>query len=174
MVPQEEHHIEGMCATDIGTEFFNQGKESYKVDKICHILFNLLMKDFKNLLLSSKLNEVWKRAYDEGNFHLLDGILYHRTKHTFVIKFTDRTLINTILHGFHDSVVSGRLSEDRILQRVKTFSWWPNWRKYVAEYYQTKQSHRQNVWVDDPNIRTKIPMGNSSHGLGNSLTSRWR
>ncbi|MBW0560559.1 hypothetical protein O181_100274 [Austropuccinia psidii MF-1] len=31
-VPQEEHHIEGICFTDIGTEFFNQVKESYKID----------------------------------------------------------------------------------------------------------------------------------------------
>ncbi|MBW0528035.1 hypothetical protein O181_067750 [Austropuccinia psidii MF-1] len=26
LVPQEEHHIEGICVTDIGTEFFNQVK----------------------------------------------------------------------------------------------------------------------------------------------------
>ncbi|MBW0546257.1 hypothetical protein O181_085972 [Austropuccinia psidii MF-1] len=32
-VPQEEHHIEGICVTDIGTEFLNQVKESYKIDK---------------------------------------------------------------------------------------------------------------------------------------------
>ncbi|MBW0548273.1 hypothetical protein O181_087988 [Austropuccinia psidii MF-1] len=50
---------------------------------------------------------------------------------------TDRALINTILPEFHDSVASGHLSEDRILERVKTCSWWPNWRKYVAEYFQT-------------------------------------
>ncbi|MBW0536798.1 hypothetical protein O181_076513 [Austropuccinia psidii MF-1] len=31
-VPQEEHHIEGICVTEIGTEFFNQVKESYKID----------------------------------------------------------------------------------------------------------------------------------------------
>ncbi|MBW0581982.1 hypothetical protein O181_121697 [Austropuccinia psidii MF-1] len=46
-VPQEEHHIEGICVTDIGTEFFNQVKESYKMDKSCHILCQLLMKDCK-------------------------------------------------------------------------------------------------------------------------------
>ncbi|MBW0518357.1 hypothetical protein O181_058072 [Austropuccinia psidii MF-1] len=27
-VPQEEHHIEGICVTDIGTEVSNQVKES--------------------------------------------------------------------------------------------------------------------------------------------------
>ncbi|MBW0476334.1 hypothetical protein O181_016049 [Austropuccinia psidii MF-1] len=50
---------------------------------------------------------------------------------------TYRALINNILHKFHDSVVSGHLSEDRSLERVKTFSWWPNQRKDVEEYFQT-------------------------------------
>ncbi|MBW0498988.1 hypothetical protein O181_038703 [Austropuccinia psidii MF-1] len=50
---------------------------------------------------------------------------------------TDRTLINSILHKFHDSAASGHLSEDRTLQRLKTFSRWPNWRKDIAEYCQT-------------------------------------
>ncbi|MBW0472199.1 hypothetical protein O181_011914 [Austropuccinia psidii MF-1] len=44
-VPQEEFHIEGICVTDIGREFFNQVKERYKMDKNCHILCQLLMKD---------------------------------------------------------------------------------------------------------------------------------
>ncbi|MBW0545555.1 hypothetical protein O181_085270 [Austropuccinia psidii MF-1] len=50
---------------------------------------------------------------------------------------TDRTLINTILHECHDSVSAGHLSEDRALGRVKTCSWWLNWKKDVAEYCQT-------------------------------------
>ncbi|MBW0568617.1 hypothetical protein O181_108332 [Austropuccinia psidii MF-1] len=49
----------------------------------------------------------------------------------------DRTLISTILHECHDSVAAGHLSEERILERVKTCSWWPNWKKYVSEYFQT-------------------------------------
>ncbi|MBW0565806.1 hypothetical protein O181_105521 [Austropuccinia psidii MF-1] len=118
-VPQEEHHIGGICVTDIGTEFFNQVKESYKMDKNCHILSQLLMKDCKDPSLSSNLDEIWKKAYDEARFHLLDGILYHRTKNTCVI------------------VSAGDLSEDRTLERVQTCSWWPNWKKDVAEYCQT-------------------------------------
>ncbi|MBW0470241.1 hypothetical protein O181_009956 [Austropuccinia psidii MF-1] len=50
---------------------------------------------------------------------------------------TDRTLINTILHECHDSVAAVHLSEDRTLERVKACSWWPNWKKDVAEYFQT-------------------------------------
>ncbi|MBW0565328.1 hypothetical protein O181_105043 [Austropuccinia psidii MF-1] len=97
-VPQEEYHIEGICVTDIGTELFNQVEESYKMDKNCHIIYQLLMKDCEDPLLSSKLDEIWKKAYDEGRFHLLDGILYHRTKYTCVMALTDRALINIILH----------------------------------------------------------------------------
>ncbi|MBW0468345.1 hypothetical protein O181_008060 [Austropuccinia psidii MF-1] len=135
--PQEEHHREGICVTDIGTELFNQVKESYKIDKNCHILCQLLMKYCKYLSLSSKLDEIWKNTDDEGRFHLLDGILYHRTKYTCVMALTDRTLMSTILSLCPDSVAAGHLSEDRTLERVKTCSWWPNWKKYVAEYFQT-------------------------------------
>ncbi|MBW0502581.1 hypothetical protein O181_042296 [Austropuccinia psidii MF-1] len=46
-VPQEEHHKERICVTDIGTEFFSQATESYKIDKNCNILSQLLMKIFK-------------------------------------------------------------------------------------------------------------------------------
>ncbi|MBW0559210.1 hypothetical protein O181_098925 [Austropuccinia psidii MF-1] len=88
-VPQEEHHTERICVTDIGTEFFSQVKESYKIDNNCHILSQTLMKDCKDPSLSSKLNEICKKAYDEGRFHLLDGILDHRTKYTCFIALTD-------------------------------------------------------------------------------------
>ncbi|MBW0504725.1 hypothetical protein O181_044440 [Austropuccinia psidii MF-1] len=64
-VPQEEHHIEAICVTDIGTEFFKKVKESYKMDKSCHIPWQLLMKDCKDSSHSSKLDEIWKKAYDE-------------------------------------------------------------------------------------------------------------
>ncbi|MBW0592761.1 hypothetical protein O181_132476 [Austropuccinia psidii MF-1] len=121
-VPQKEHHIEGICVTDKGTEFFNQVKESYKMDKNCQILCQLLIKDCKYPSLSSKLDEIWKKAYDEGRFHLLDGILYHKTKHKCVMYLIDRALINTILHECNDSVAARHLSEDRTLERVKTCS----------------------------------------------------
>ncbi|MBW0513185.1 hypothetical protein O181_052900 [Austropuccinia psidii MF-1] len=37
------------------------------------------------------------------------------------------------------------ISEDRTLERVKTCSWWPNWKKDVAEYCQTcERCHKAN------------------------------
>ncbi|MBW0520177.1 hypothetical protein O181_059892 [Austropuccinia psidii MF-1] len=50
---------------------------------------------------------------------------------------TDRTQKNTILNEFHDSVAAGHLAEGRTLERVKTCSWWLNWKKDVSEYCQT-------------------------------------
>ncbi|MBW0517221.1 hypothetical protein O181_056936 [Austropuccinia psidii MF-1] len=132
-VPQGEHYIKGICVT----EFFDKVKESYQMDKNCHILCQLLMKDCKDPSLLSKLDEIWKKEYDEVRSHLLDGILYHRKKHTGIMTLTDRTLINTILHECHDSVASANLSEDRTLETVKSCSWWPNWTKDVSEYCQT-------------------------------------
>ncbi|MBW0464203.1 hypothetical protein O181_003918 [Austropuccinia psidii MF-1] len=32
-VPQDKNHIERVCVTNIGTELFNQVKESYKIEK---------------------------------------------------------------------------------------------------------------------------------------------
>ncbi|MBW0502812.1 hypothetical protein O181_042527 [Austropuccinia psidii MF-1] len=60
-VPQEGHHIEGIYVTYIVTELFNQVKESYKMEKNCHILCQILMKDCKDPPLSSKLDEKWKK-----------------------------------------------------------------------------------------------------------------
>ncbi|MBW0573226.1 hypothetical protein O181_112941 [Austropuccinia psidii MF-1] len=58
---------------------------------------------------------------------------------------TDTTLISTILHKCHDSVLAGHLSEDRTPERVKTYSCWPNWKKDVAEYCQTcDRCHKAN------------------------------
>ncbi|MBW0528054.1 hypothetical protein O181_067769 [Austropuccinia psidii MF-1] len=118
-VPQEENHIERIFVTDIGPEFFSFAEESYKMKNNHHILCQLLMKDCKDSYLSTKLDEILKKAYDEGKFHLLDGILYHRIKNTCVMTIKDRVLMNNILHEFHDIVVSAHLSADSILERVK-------------------------------------------------------
>ncbi|MBW0511940.1 hypothetical protein O181_051655 [Austropuccinia psidii MF-1] len=101
------------------------------MDKRCHLLCQLLIKDCKDPSISSKLDEAWRKEYDEGRFHLIDGILYNRSKHTCVMALKDRALINTIIHDGNDSVASGHLLEDRTLERVKTCTWWKNWRKML-------------------------------------------
>ncbi|MBW0468327.1 hypothetical protein O181_008042 [Austropuccinia psidii MF-1] len=131
-VPLEaEPHIpsEGTNIADFGTKFFEEVRESYKQDKNFHIPAFLLDKDCKDTSLVNALDEVWKNSYSEGRFHLFDGIIYHRTKYSCVMKLCSRFLINTILHEFQDRIYSGHLSEDRTLEKVKVWEWWPSWRK---------------------------------------------
>ncbi|MBW0512820.1 hypothetical protein O181_052535 [Austropuccinia psidii MF-1] len=114
---------------DIGTQFFEEVREYYKKDWNFNILTSLSDKDCKDMSLVNSLDEVWKNSYSDGRFHLFDGIIYHRTKHSCVMTFCSRFLINTILHERHDSIYYGHLSEDRKLEKVRNFAWWPSWRK---------------------------------------------
>ncbi|MBW0585428.1 hypothetical protein O181_125143 [Austropuccinia psidii MF-1] len=101
---QTQIPIEGIDITDIGSEFFEEVRESYKQDNNCHILTSLLDKHLKDTSLVNSLDEVRKNSYSEGRFHLFDGIIYHRTKNSCVMALCIRLLINTILHEFHDNI----------------------------------------------------------------------
>ncbi|MBW0572696.1 hypothetical protein O181_112411 [Austropuccinia psidii MF-1] len=77
--------IEGINITDVGTEFSEEVRESYKKDSNCHILTAILDKCCKDPALANSLHDIWKTSHDNGRFHLFDGILYHRYKKTFLI-----------------------------------------------------------------------------------------
>ncbi|MBW0524478.1 hypothetical protein O181_064193 [Austropuccinia psidii MF-1] len=127
--------IEGINITYVGTEFFEEVRESYKKDKNLHILTALLEKDCKDSSLANSLDDIWKTSYENGRFHLFDSILYHRSKHTCVMVLCSRILINTILLELHDKTYSENPSEDRTMERIKTCAWWQSWRKYVIECF---------------------------------------
>ncbi|MBW0552670.1 hypothetical protein O181_092385 [Austropuccinia psidii MF-1] len=88
--------IEEVKITDFGTEFF-EVRDSYNLNKNCHILTSLLHKYCKHAALANSLDDIWKTFYDNGRFHLFDGILYHRYKHTCVMVLCSRILISTIM-----------------------------------------------------------------------------
>ncbi|MBW0540013.1 hypothetical protein O181_079728 [Austropuccinia psidii MF-1] len=139
-VPLEEKPqilIEGINITDIGTEFSEQVRESYKQYRSCHILTSLLYKDCKDKLLVNALDEVWKNFHSGGRFPFFDGIIYHRTKHSCVMELSSRLLINTIVHECHDSIYSGNLSADRTLGKVKRCAWLPSLRKETIANFHT-------------------------------------
>ncbi|MBW0509873.1 hypothetical protein O181_049588 [Austropuccinia psidii MF-1] len=119
--------IEGINITEFGTEFFEEVRERYKQDNICHIFTALLGKYCKDAALENILLQ-WR-------FHLFYGMLYHRSKHTCVMVMCSRILINTTLLECHDNIYSGNLSGGRTMERIKTCAWWPSWRKDVIEYF---------------------------------------
>ncbi|MBW0496939.1 hypothetical protein O181_036654 [Austropuccinia psidii MF-1] len=102
--------IEGINITDVGTEFFEKVRDSYKQEKNLHILTSLLDKDCKDEDLANSLYDIWRSSYDNGRFHLLDGILYNRSKQMCVMVLCSRMLNNTILLECHDDIYSRNLS----------------------------------------------------------------
>ncbi|MBW0551773.1 hypothetical protein O181_091488 [Austropuccinia psidii MF-1] len=134
-VPEEaspQIPIEGISVTDLNTTFFEEVRNSYTQDKNCSILCQLLTRDFKDYSLIHALDGIWRKSHDEGRLHLLDCIIYHRTKHTCFMTVVDRPSINLVLKECHYRSFSGHLSEDRTREKVKTCIWWEMWQKDVA------------------------------------------
>ncbi|MBW0513618.1 hypothetical protein O181_053333 [Austropuccinia psidii MF-1] len=129
--------LEGISVTDLNTTFFEEVRSSYTQNRNCSILCQLPTKECKDNLLIHSLDEIWKKSYDEGIFHLLDGIAYQRNKHKCVNIVVNRSLINLLLEECHYSPFSGHLSEERTREKVKTCICWPMWQKDVAEYCKT-------------------------------------
>ncbi|MBW0557815.1 hypothetical protein O181_097530 [Austropuccinia psidii MF-1] len=92
---------EGISVTDLKTQFFEEVRNSYTQDWNCSILCQFLTKDCKENSLINVLDEIWNKSYDEGRFHLLDGIIYHRTKNKCLMTVVDRSLINLVLKEYH-------------------------------------------------------------------------
>ncbi|MBW0553030.1 hypothetical protein O181_092745 [Austropuccinia psidii MF-1] len=69
--------IEGISVPDLNTTFFEEVRNSYNQAKNCSILYQWLPKDCEDNSLIHALDEIWKKSYDEGRFHLLNGIIYH-------------------------------------------------------------------------------------------------
>ncbi|MBW0546656.1 hypothetical protein O181_086371 [Austropuccinia psidii MF-1] len=101
---------EGIIITDVGTEFFEEVRDSYKLDKNFHNLASLLDKYCKDAALANSLDIIWKTSYDNGRLNLFDGVLYHITKHTCVMVLGSRMLMNTILLECDDNIYSGHMS----------------------------------------------------------------
>ncbi|MBW0559057.1 hypothetical protein O181_098772 [Austropuccinia psidii MF-1] len=108
---QPQIPIEGINITDVGTEFFEEARESYKQDNNLPILTSLLEKDCKDVPLANSSDNIWKTSYDNGRFNLFDGILYHRSKHTCVMVLFSKMSINKILIECKDNIYSGNVSE---------------------------------------------------------------
>ncbi|MBW0505833.1 hypothetical protein O181_045548 [Austropuccinia psidii MF-1] len=66
--------LEEIKMTDMGKEFVKEAGESYNQDNNCHILNSLTEKDFKYTASANSLYDIWKTSYDNGRFHLFDGI----------------------------------------------------------------------------------------------------
>ncbi|MBW0569205.1 hypothetical protein O181_108920 [Austropuccinia psidii MF-1] len=87
--------------------------------------------------LESQLEETCLRAYKHNTFFLIDGLLYHREKHTSALTVVDRDHISLTLQECHDCPHMGHMSEDRTKERVASTAWWPKREQELSEYINT-------------------------------------
>ncbi|MBW0564753.1 hypothetical protein O181_104468 [Austropuccinia psidii MF-1] len=132
-----ETPILGISSSELHNEFFSAVLKSYAKHKQCGILLQLLQQKYRSPELESQLEEPWLRAYKDNKFFLVDGLLYHREKHTSALTVVDRDHISLILQECHDCPYMGHMSEDRTKERVASTAWWPKWEQELSEYINT-------------------------------------
>ncbi|MBW0485428.1 hypothetical protein O181_025143 [Austropuccinia psidii MF-1] len=92
-----ETPILGISSSELNNESFNAVLKSYAKHKQCGILLQLLQQKYGSPDLESQLEEPGLRAYKDNKFFLVDGLLYHREKHTSSLTVVDRDHISLIL-----------------------------------------------------------------------------
>ncbi|MBW0539976.1 hypothetical protein O181_079691 [Austropuccinia psidii MF-1] len=126
--------ILGISSSELHNEFFSAVIKCYAKHKQCGMLLQLLQQNYRSPELESQLEEHWLRAYKGNKFFLVDGLLYHRERHTSALTVADRDHIYLILQECHDCPYVGEMSEDRTKERVASTDWWPKWQQELSEY----------------------------------------
>ncbi|MBW0468502.1 hypothetical protein O181_008217 [Austropuccinia psidii MF-1] len=111
--------------------------KTYVKHKQCGIILQLLQQKYRSPELESQLEEPWFRDYKDIECFLIDGMLYHREKHTSALTVIHRDHISLILQECHDCPYMGHMSEDRTIERAASTSWWPKWEQELSEYIKT-------------------------------------
>ncbi|MBW0478685.1 hypothetical protein O181_018400 [Austropuccinia psidii MF-1] len=132
-----ETPILGRSSSELHNKFFSAVLKSHAKHQQCSILLQLLQQKYKSPELESQLEEPWLRASKDNKLFLIDGLLYHRAKHTSALTVVDRDHISLILQECHDCPYMGHMSEDRTKERVASTAWWPKWEQELSEYINT-------------------------------------
>ncbi|MBW0487595.1 hypothetical protein O181_027310 [Austropuccinia psidii MF-1] len=132
-----ETPILGISSSELQNEFFSAVMKTYAKHKQYGILLQLLQQKYRSPELESQLEGPWLRDYKDNKFFLIDGLLYHREKHTSSLTVIDRDYISLILQEFHDCPYMGNMSEDRTKERVASTVCWPKWEQELREYINT-------------------------------------
>ncbi|MBW0551340.1 hypothetical protein O181_091055 [Austropuccinia psidii MF-1] len=122
-----------ISSSKLHNELFNAVMKTYAKHKHCGILLQLLQQKYRSSELEYQLEEPWLRYYKENKSFLIDGLLYHREKHTSSLTIIDKDHISLILKEFHDCPYMGHMSEDRIKESVSSTVWWSKWQQELSE-----------------------------------------
>ncbi|MBW0589194.1 hypothetical protein O181_128909 [Austropuccinia psidii MF-1] len=111
-----------ISSSELHNELFNAVMKTYAKHKQCGISLQLLHHKYRSPELESQLEEPWLRDYKDNKSFLIDGLLYHREKHTSALTVINRDHISLILQECHGCPYMGHINEDRTKERVYTHS----------------------------------------------------
>ncbi|MBW0493096.1 hypothetical protein O181_032811 [Austropuccinia psidii MF-1] len=117
-------------------QYRGSDEEICKTQTVWHIVATPQQR-YRSPGLESQLEEPWLRDYKDNKPFLLDGLLYHREKHTSALTIRDRDHISLILQECHVCPNMGHMSEDMTKERVTSNVWWPEWEQELSEYINT-------------------------------------
>ncbi|MBW0548655.1 hypothetical protein O181_088370 [Austropuccinia psidii MF-1] len=100
-----ETHIFGISSSELHNETFSSVTKAYAKHKQFSILLQLLHQKYRSPELESQLEEPWLRDYKNNTIFLIDGLLYHRYKHTSALTSIDRDPISLILKEYYDGPI---------------------------------------------------------------------
>lgn len=90
---------------------------------------------------------------NKKSFFIQDNILYKSTAHGDRIVLP-LSLRNTVLHQFHDSILSGHSGKRKVLIAVAKQYWWPNRRKFIFDYISSCLKCAER----DSTPKTRVPL----------------
>ncbi|MBW0533965.1 hypothetical protein O181_073680 [Austropuccinia psidii MF-1] len=79
---RKETPILGIGSSELHNEHFSAARKTYSKHKQRGIFLKLLQQKYRSPELESQLEEPCLRDYKDKKFFLIDGLLYHREKHT--------------------------------------------------------------------------------------------
>ncbi|MBW0528573.1 hypothetical protein O181_068288 [Austropuccinia psidii MF-1] len=113
---------------------------TYEKHKQCGILLQLVQQKYQSASLDFQLEEPLLRDYKDNKLFLIDGLLYHREKHTSALTIVERAQISLILQECNDCPYMGHMSQDRTKERAASTALWPKWEQELSEYITTCES----------------------------------
>ncbi|MBW0474588.1 hypothetical protein O181_014303 [Austropuccinia psidii MF-1] len=133
-IDRKENFRFSECAPESGTLDSEETESEGTETPILGIGFSELHNEFFSAVMKTYSKH---KQRGDNNFFLLDGLLYHREKHTSALTVIDRFYISVILKECPDCPYMGHMSEDRTKEKVERTAWWPKWKKKLSEYIST-------------------------------------
>ncbi|MBW0504149.1 hypothetical protein O181_043864 [Austropuccinia psidii MF-1] len=92
-----ETSILGISSSELHNKFFSSVTKTYTKNKQCTILLQILQQKYRSSEMESQLEGPWMREFKDNTFFHIDGLLYHREKHTSALTGIHRDHIYLIL-----------------------------------------------------------------------------